>query len=156
MKKKRSIFLISLLVLVGIQFIPVNYSNPAVDPSKNFVDIYHAPSSVKQTLQNACYDCHSNETKYPWYSYVAPVSWMLKNHIDEGREHLNFSEFGNYKPDNIPHILDECTELVKKRDMPLRAYVLMHRNAKLSDEQEKELVGFFQQIKDSASVTTTN
>lgn len=81
---------------MAIQFIPVDRENKPIDSKNNFVDIYKTPQNIKVILKNACYDCHSNETIYPNYAYVAPISWTIKDHINEGREHLNFSEWGIY------------------------------------------------------------
>ena len=82
-----------------IQLIPVDRKNPSVKMSENFVDIYKTPQNIKNILQRACYDCHSNETIYPRYSYIAPISWSIKNHINEGREHMNLSIWETYNKD---------------------------------------------------------
>lgn len=98
-------------------------------------------------LNNACYDCHSNTTVYPWYSQIAPVSWWLKRHIDEVRAELNFSEWGDYSAKKADHKLEECGEKVEKGAMPLNSYTWTHRDAKLSADQRKVLTEFFEKLR---------
>ena len=128
--------LISLLALfVGIQLIRVDYTNPPVDPKVDFQSIAQPPAEVLSTLKAACYDCHSNETQYPWYSQIAPASWWLKNHVTEGREHLNFSTLGALDPEDLRHQLEEAAENIREGEMPLSSYTRMHSAARLSDTQ---------------------
>src|SRR5690606_38573538 len=96
MKIFKKISFWSLIAIAVIQFIPIDRVNKPVDAKVNFVNVFNTPPAVRKILIKACYDCHSNETVYPDYAYVAPVSWSIKNHISEGREHLNLSEWGNY------------------------------------------------------------
>ena len=98
-------------------------------------------------LRSACYDCHSHETSYPWYSNLAPVSWWLKNHVNEGREHLNFSVWADYNAKKADHKLEECFEEVAKEGMPLKSYPLTHPEARLSEEQRAKLVTWFKQTR---------
>jgi len=126
MKSFRIVLLALLAILVGIQFVPVDRSNPPV--TQEIV----APQAVKDILKRACYDCHSNETQWPWYGHVAPVSLLLANHVEEGREHLNFSEWDQVKDPR--HAIEECWEEVEEGEMPLKSYLLLHRSAELSAE----------------------
>ena len=145
MKKKRilrMIVLVLLLVAVLIQFIPVDRSVPDVDPSKDLLAMHEAPSGVVNILKDACYDCHSHKTRYPWYSYIAPVSMWLQGHVDHGKEHLNFSEWGDYDADRRDHKLEEIAEEVEEKYMPLNSYTWGHPDARLSDEQRAELVAW--------------
>lgn len=148
--KKRKIgkkILIGLLaVFIVMQFFRIDKTNPPVVAELDFLEM-HAPSNeVKTLMENACYDCHSNKTEYPWYSNVAPVSWFLSHHIEEGREHLNFSEWGNYPEEKRNHKLDECAEEVEEGEMPLASYTWTHGDAKLSAEQKETLETWFKSL----------
>ena len=143
MKKRRITRLILLalaLVLILIQFIPVDRSVPEVDASKDLLAIHEAPAGVVAILKDACYDCHSHETKYPWYSYIAPVSMWLEGHVDEGKEHLNFSEWADYDAERADHKLEEMAEEVAEKHMPLKSYTWGHSEARLTEQQRTELV----------------
>ncbi len=146
MKLRNKIFFGALAVFVIMQFFRIDKTNPPVKQENNFVAIYHTPEAIQTTLKNACYDCHSNESKYPWYSNVAPVSWLLKSHINEGREHLNFSEFGAYNNDQKSHVLEECIEEIEKGKMPMRQYILTHPEADLTEEEQTALITYFKEI----------
>lgn len=132
-----------LIVLVVIQLIPVERQNPPVDISQDLFSHVEAPEEVKAVITGACYDCHSYQTSLPWYTYVAPVSWWLKNHIDEGREHLNFSIWGEYDQEKKVHKMKEAYEEVDEQHTPLKSYAWMHHAAQLSDEQRTALVEWF-------------
>jgi hypothetical protein len=122
-----------LVILVLIQLIPVNRTNPPVT-----VDIPTSPE-VKDILRRACYDCHSNETVYPWYSRIAPVSWMLARHVSEGREELNYSTWDQYNAEDQGEKIHESWETVKEGEMPPWYYTVMHRDALLSPEDRAVL-----------------
>jgi hypothetical protein len=137
MKKLLKVAVIVLaLIFLGAQFYRPDFQNPPVDPAQEL----RAPAHVQPILERSCMDCHSNRTRYPWYSQITPVSWWLKDHIDHGREELNFSEFGTYAPKKAAHKLEEVHEMVKKDEMPLREYVWGHPSAKLSAEDKGTLV----------------
>lgn len=122
------------VVLLGIQLIRPEKTNPPI--TQEVV----APAEVKQLLQRACYDCHSNETKWPWYSNVAPVSWLVANHVAEGRRELNFSEWDTYDDKRRAHKLEETEEMIERGEMPEALYVVGHGEAKLTDAEKKILV----------------
>ncbi len=145
---KKIIFWIAV-VFVGIQLIPIDRENKPVNEKDNFVDIYKTPDNIKVILKNACYDCHSNETKYPAYSYIAPISWTVKDHINDGREHLNFSEWGSYNKDLKQNAIEKTISNVRDLQMPLPSYIGYHPKANLTTKQRKELENYFinQQIK---------
>lgn len=151
MKRKRSITKLLLLILflafVLIQFVPVDRSVDESDPNKDFLAMHaNIPQDVALTMKEACYDCHSNKTKYPWYSYIAPVSWWLQNHIDEGREHLNLSLWGGYPASDREELYEEMAEEVDGGAMPLKSYTWIHSKAKLTTEQRKRFVSFMQSM----------
>ena len=140
---KKKILIGVVIVLVGIQFIRIDKTNPPVDASKDFMTITDPPEEVEKLIRTSCYDCHSNESTYPWYSNVAPVSWWVKDHINEAREELNFSEWGTYEWKRTDHKLEECAEEVDEGEMPLKSYLIAHSEARLSDEDRAKLVDWF-------------
>ena len=134
------------MVFIIIQFFPIDKTNPITNEGMDFLKIKNTPEPIAKLIRNSCYDCHSNETKYPFYSNVQPVAWLLKNHIDEGRKELNFSTFATYEPKRQAHKLEEAAEYVEQKNMPLESYTLGHSDAKLSDEQRKQLVDYFRMV----------
>ncbi|TPE46404.1 heme-binding domain-containing protein [Pontibacter mangrovi] len=136
-----------LVLLVLMQFIRIDKTNPPVEPSKEFAALVNPPADVALILKESCYDCHSNETLYPWYSNVAPASWFLKSHIDEGREHLNFSVWGDYTAKKANHKLEECIEMVEEGEMPLTSYTLLHPEGKLTAQEKEKLLTWFRSVK---------
>lgn len=147
-KKSRIIknILLGLLgVLVVIQFFRIDKTNPPVEPGQDFLNLAAPPAELGTLIRNACYDCHSNETKYPWYTNVQPVAWWVKDHIDEGREELNFSEWGTYNAKKRAHKMEEAVEETKEGEMPLSSYTWVHANSRLSDAQRQELAAWFQE-----------
>lgn len=136
--------LISILigVLLLIQFIRIDTSVPEINMDKDYLSMNNAPIEIITILQNSCYDCHSNQTNYPWYSKIAPVSWMLKSHVNEGREHLNLSNFGDYSLEEKNSIQKECIEEIEENKMPLKSYTFIHANARLSDDTKQSLINF--------------
>ena len=136
---KKKILIILVVLFAAIQFFRIDRINPKVDPQKDFFTISNPPEEIRTIFKNSCYDCHSNQTIYPWYSNIAPVSWMLKSHINKGRENMNFSEWGDYSPDEQKDILETCQEKIKADEMPLSSYTLIHSNAKF-DEKKKALL----------------
>ncbi|MEW6195764.1 MAG: heme-binding domain-containing protein [Bacteroidota bacterium] len=123
-------FVLLILAFVGIQFIEIEKTNPPI-----IADI-NAPAEVKNLFKMACYDCHSNETKWPWYSSVAPVSWLIEKDVREGRGHLNFSEWELMKSDKKAEYKKEIWEEVNEGNMPLPIYTYLHPNAKLDITQK--------------------
>ena len=113
-------------VLVLIQLVPVDRSNPPA--TEKLV----MPDNVQQIMQRSCFDCHSNETAWPWYSYVAPVSWLVKHDVEEGREHLNFSEWDKLNQKRKMKRLEEIVEEVEEGKMPMPIYLIMHGDAEVS------------------------
>ena len=100
---------------------------------------YAIPEGVHQTLTQKCYDCHSNDTRYPWYFNVQPIGWWLAAHVYEGKSHLNFSEFRSYRADQAQRKLEDIIEMVKERAMPLKGYVLLHPHAEITTEDEQAI-----------------
>lgn len=142
----KKIILWIAVIFLGMQLIPVDRANKPVSKKTNFVDIYKTPDSIKLILQNACYDCHSNETRYPKYAYVAPISWLIKDHINDGRAHLNFSEWGSYGKELKENAMEKAAATVKSYEMPLPAYVSYHPKANLTTKQRKILEAYFSHL----------
>ncbi len=116
----------SALLLLAAQFVPVARTNP---PLGIEVD---APPEVMSVLKRSCYDCHSNETRWPWYSRIAPASWLAAKDVREGREAVNYSTWGRYDSEERAELQRETWEDVEEGEMPLRIYTLMHPDARLS------------------------
>jgi hypothetical protein len=152
--KNISIFLVFLFLV--IQSIRIDKTTEPVNPSTDFIALTSANAEVANTLKIACYDCHSNQPSYPWYTNIAPVSWWIKHHIDEGSRHLNFSIWGTYKEKRKNHKLDECVEMIEEGEMPMSSYTIMHGDAKLTDAQKLQLVEFFKAQKIVAGQSTEN
>ena len=146
MKIFKNILYWFLIVVALIQFIPVDRTNKPVDQKVNFVNVFNTPAPVKSVLKKACYDCHSNETVYPDYAYVAPISWTIQNHISEGREHLNFSEWGNYNKDLKKSMLENSVQSVIEYSMPFPAYLSKHPEANLTKQERKLIADYFENI----------
>ncbi|MCK3684415.1 heme-binding domain-containing protein [Maribellus sp. YY47] len=135
MRKTIRIF---LLVLV-VTFIVAQFYRPEKNTSEasenNILMLHSVPDEVAGLLKNSCFDCHSNNTTYRWYHNISPVSWMVADHIREGKKELNFSEWGNMDIFSQITKLEEMCQESEHRKMPLKSYLLMHSKAKLSDEQ---------------------
>ncbi|WP_339834274.1 heme-binding domain-containing protein [uncultured Flavobacterium sp.] len=142
----KKILIALLVVLVVLQFFQIDKTNPETDINQDFLTIHNPPTEIASIMKAACYDCHSNKSVYPWYSNIQPIGWYLKDHIEEGKEHLNFSEFGTYTPKKQAHKLEECYELIEKGEMPLSSYTIIHKEAVLSETQQTELVSYFKEI----------
>lgn len=144
----KKIIIIILVAFIMIQFFPIDKTNPPLTPGMDFLRIKDTPPEISKIISTSCYACHSNETKYPWYSSIAPSSWFLKNHIVEGRKHLNFSTFAVYEPKRQAHKLEECIEMIQKKEMPLESYYIGHQDAKLTDQQRQELINYLKKVKE--------
>lgn len=136
---KRILFL--LIIAFGlIQFMPRAEKNQNPEKESNHIaNLEAVPDDVAAILDRACYDCHSNNTRYPWYNAVQPVNWWLNKHILDGQDELNFSEFGRYSAKKQNHKWEEMVDELKDNNMPLKSYTLLHPEARLS-AAEKELL----------------
>lgn len=132
-----------IILLVIIQFIRIDKTNPEVVIENDFIVQTNPPEHIQTILKTSCYDCHSNESTYPWYTNVAPISWWVKQHINEAREELNFSEWGTFKEKRKKHKLEEGAEMIEESEMPLPSYLISHSEAKLTTEQKNELIAWF-------------
>jgi hypothetical protein len=130
---------IALYILVGIlavmQFFRPERNRGEEVSGDDLVAVLSVPPDLAEQLKNACYDCHSNRTRYPWYSQVAPVSWILDEHIREGKKELNFSTFGSLEKKKQIGLLSHICEVLEEGSMPLPGYVTMHRDAVFTEEE---------------------
>ena len=131
--KKLLIFVI--LVFVGIQLVPMNV--PADLPVKEG-DAIEASEKVQAILERSCFDCHSSHTTFPWYSSIAPVSWFTKDHVKDAREKLNFSNWNSYTDEKKMKYLEKLPKAIKSK-MPMESYLIMHKDAKLSEDDKKAI-----------------
>ncbi len=142
MRKMLKSALIGLaVVFVAIQLVPVERTNPPVDPSMTFQAKVNLPPYIDQIVRRSCYDCHSHETKWPWYAYIAPSSWLVTGDVKNARSLLNFSNW-NYNMFRTVGRLDQMAQEVFDGKMPLPQYLLMHPNAKLSQAERDTLINW--------------
>lgn len=109
-------------------------TNPPTEPSRTLTAITKAPPDVMDVLDRGCRDCHSNDTRWPWYSNVAPVSWFVIDHVNHGRRHFNYSDWAQQDPDHLPESLKNICDLTRKQEMPLSSYLWLHADSRLSDQ----------------------
>lgn len=144
------------VAFIGIQAIRPAKTNPPVDETRTIVSRAQVPAEVSSILERSCNDCHSYKTRWPWYSEVAPVSWYLAHDVNEGREHMNLSDWAAYDSSRASRKLDEICEEVENGAMPPGAYLFLHPSAKLSDADKKALCDWVnaerERIKQSAPV----
>ena len=142
----KKILLILLLLLVIIQFIHPSRNISKGDQPGNIAHAFNVPAEVKTILDKACMDCHSNNTRYPWYFKIQPVDWWLTHHVNEGKRELNFDEYTNKTLRYQYHKMESTVDQVKKGEMPLDSYLWMHKDATLSEEEKNVLINWAQGI----------
>jgi hypothetical protein len=125
-------FLAFLFMMFAIQLVRPSISNPAVDPASEITAAHPMTPEVTAILQRSCNDCHSNRTVWPWYSNVAPASWLVSHDVREGRDALNLSEWTRYAPQKQHKLMEEICEQVTEGEMPASQYTLLHRSARLT------------------------
>ncbi|HEY4245554.1 MAG TPA: heme-binding domain-containing protein [Lacunisphaera sp.] len=141
------------LLGLGLLFVVAQFIRPAKNISlvADTADIstkFTVPPDAKRLLQNACYDCHSNRTRYPWYAEIQPVGWWLAKHVKDGKAHLNFSEFATYSPKRTADKLDQISDEVSQQAMPLPSYKWGHPEARLTVAQMKLLTDWADNLHD--------
>jgi hypothetical protein len=149
----KKVLIVLLVAFVIIQFFPIDKTNPPVNKGTDFLMVKKTPDDVANIIKTSCYDCHSNESKYPWYSNIQPVAWFLKSHIDDGRKALNFSNFSTYTPTQQAKKLGGAAEEVESGDMPLSSYLIIHRNASLNAEQKVVVVNYFRKLENDTRIS---
>ncbi|MDP3359721.1 MAG: heme-binding domain-containing protein [Lutibacter sp.] len=139
-------FFIILALFILIQFIKIE-KNESKNEMNSISTVMEIPVEANSIIKTSCLDCHSNSTNYPWYNKIAPASWFLANHVNDGKEHLNFSEWTTYNKDQKQHIIKNLKGVLNERQMPLKTYVLVHKELGLSENQYQILYDWVNTIK---------
>jgi len=134
------------IILVGIQFIRPDLNNDDRVMATDFIKTYAAPTQIGNILRRSCYDCHSNNTEYPWYSYIQPMGWLLNKHIREGKKNLNFSEFGTYSERKQVSKLKSIAKQIEQNKMPLASYTMVHPNAILTSQEKNLIINYINNL----------
>lgn len=146
----KKIFLALFVLLLLMQLYPRAKKNLELSKTNHDITAAHiVPDSVEAVLKTSCYDCHSNNTYYPWYSNLQPVNWWLNDHIEEGKSELNFSEFAQYRIGRQYRKLEEISKQIEEDEMPLKSYTIIHRNTILSEAQKKTVTNWTNLLRDS-------
>ncbi len=140
---------IVLTLLIGAQFVGAGRTNPPSRPGASLLALKTLPPDVRTILDRSCRDCHSNDTRWPWYSHVAPISWMLLQDVKGGRDRMNYSEWMSYDSDEQDKFLNAMCTLTKKGRMPLPSYLWIHRDATLSENDVKTLCAWSDKMRDT-------
>ncbi len=138
-----------LVAFLGIQFIPTTRNQSDSVPSTDFMLVNNVPKNIQNKLQISCYDCHSNNTQYPWYNKVQPVAWFLEDHIKEGKAELNFNEWNSLSTRRKTSKLRSIIKQIENGEMPLDSYTFIHRDARFSEAEAEEIINWVTQLKDS-------
>ncbi len=149
MKLAKKILIVIVIAFVAIQFFRPDRNIDSQASSSDISGVFSTPDSVKVILQNACYDCHSNNTRYPWYINIQPAGWWMAGHIAEAKDNLNFSEFGGYTPRKQISKLEGVAGVIEKDIMPLKSYRMMHKDARLSADEKNLVINWAQRSADS-------
>jgi hypothetical protein len=153
MKLIKKILLVILVVFVVIQFIqPARNDSGQMLPT-DISKVFIVPENVQAALKTSCYDCHSNNTHYPWYSFIQPGAWLMASHIKEGKADLNFNEFGNYTERKQQNKLRAIGKSIDDGSMPIPAYTMIHTDAKLTKDQKALVLDWINKTKDSLTQT---
>lgn len=147
MKIIKIIALVLVVCFVGIQFIPTELNQSNIVPKTDFLLVNNTPKNISTLLQTSCYDCHSNNTSYPWYNKIQPIAWFLENHIADGKEELNFNNWDTYSTRRKNSKLKSIINQIKNNEMPLSSYTLIHKNAKLSTSEKTLVIDYIKKLK---------
>ena len=148
MKVVKIIVLILIVVFVGIQFIPTKRNQSNSISASDFMVVYNVPQQIETKIKVSCYNCHSNNTQYPWYNKIQPLSWFMEKHIEEGKAEFNFSVFGDYSVRRQKSKLKSTVSQIKDDEMPMSSYTLFHRDAKLSESDKELITEWFLHLRD--------
>ncbi|WP_031428489.1 heme-binding domain-containing protein [Flavimarina sp. Hel_I_48] len=147
MKVFKTIAWVLLFAFVGIQFFPTDRNQKKAVYVSDFMRVNNVPPRVQNKIEVSCYDCHSNNTEYPWYNRVQPVAWFLEDHIKDGKAELNFNEWDEYSDRRKNSKLRSIISQIEDDEMPLDSYTFVHRGAKFSESEKKEIVKYMTQLK---------
>ncbi|MRT16791.1 MULTISPECIES: heme-binding domain-containing protein [Aequorivita] len=149
MKILKIIALIFLVAFITIQFFPIELNQSDTVPKTDFLLVNTVPETIQKKLEVSCYDCHSNNTEYPWYSKIQPAAWFLEDHIKEGKAELNFNEWDDYSDRRKNSKLKSIINQIKDDEMPLESYTYIHGDAIFSADEKEEMIQFMEQLRDS-------
>jgi hypothetical protein len=144
----RKILTLMLVALIIIQFFRPEKNISTADQPNALAKVYPIPEDADTVMKKACYDCHSNNSHYPWYFSVQPSAWFLAGHIKNGKRHLNFDEFMTYSKEKQDDKLKDLIDMVNEDDMPLSSYTWIHTDAKLDQEQKKAITTWAKQLRE--------
>ena len=145
----KKILLVLLIALIIIQFIHPKPNKSSGNQTNYIGNTFSVPDDVKPILVKACNDCHSNNTRYPWYSNIQPVDWWLTNHINEGKKHLNFDDYTSRNLRSQYNKMKQTINELKENTMPLNSYTWIHKDAILTDAEKNKLMGWAKGIMDT-------
>jgi len=149
----KKVLLLLVVALIVIQFFrPEKNIHPQPQPA-NIASVYPVPANVDSILMKACNDCHTNNTRYPWYNNIQPVAWWLNHHVDEGKEELNFDEFATYAAARKYDKIKETKKEVDEGEMPIYSYTLVHAEARLTDAEKQALTSWSENIRKQMEAT---
>ncbi len=143
----KKILIIGLIIFLLMQlYQPALNKDDGVLLPSHITMLYHVPDSVQLIFAASCYDCHSNNTKYPWYSHIQPARFVMERHIRNGKKDLNFTEFGNYTKRRQESKFESIIKQVKSGEMPLASYTILHKNSKLTSNQKETIINWVDSI----------
>lgn len=151
MSRLKRTMLVILLVFIAMQFIRPSPNSYNGRKQADMITHFNVPANVASILKTSCYDCHSNNTGYPWYSNIQPVGWLLAKHVNNGKEDLNFNEFPAYSKRRQLSKLKSIQNSIKDGSMPLSSYTLLHNDAKLSEDSKASVIHWTAKVIDSLS-----
>lgn len=151
MKLAKRILLVACILFIVLQFIRPIHNKSSQVSTIDISRVIIVPDTVLSLLKNACFDCHSNNTVYPWYSNIQPMGWLMAYHIKQAKNQLNFSDFSSYSQRRQLSKLDGIANSIKDDIMPLKSYKIMHKSAQLSSDEKTLLINWTQQVIDSLS-----
>jgi hypothetical protein len=146
MKTSKKLGILILIIIVVFQFVqPMRNVSSGLNEN-DISNVYPMSDQLRTMFQQKCYDCHSNNTRYPWYVNVQPIGWWLAAHVHEGKTELNFSEFKNYPADKRAHKLEEIGEVTEEGSMPLKAYTIFHEGSELTSADKEAIDKWLKEI----------
>ncbi|MFV8342932.1 heme-binding domain-containing protein [Flavobacterium sp. XS2P39] len=149
----KKILIIGFVIFLLMQlYQPARNESYEQELTANFTKMYDVPKNVETILRTSCYDCHSNNTNYPFYSYIQPARFFMEEHIKDGKKDLNFNEFGKYSKRKQENKLEAIIKQIKSDEMPLASYTLLHKNAIVTPAQKEEVINWINKTKDSLSL----
>ena len=149
MSIKKKIITFIIVILIAIQLYPVDKPEVIVDNPNDLIATTTVPKNIASKLKGACYDCHSNESKLPWYSNIAPSKWLVYKHVNKGRKELNFSNWNTYNKEDKAELLDDISTVLYDGEMPLKNYTVLHSEAKLTDEDKEAIINWTDELLES-------